>query len=85
MVICGIPLLKVKDLPANEKVLSFLSVLGLIIAFIFSLPCWASLLIRLKERTNKGYLGHGSLYEENPNNTPRQVKIDYGTRQISLN
>mgnify|MGYP004450288897 CR=1 FL=1 len=83
--ICGIPFLKRNDLSEKEKVLSFLSVMGLIFAFIFSLPCWGSLLIRLKERTNKRYLGHGPLYEENPNNTPRQVKIDYGTRQISLN
>ena len=80
---------KVRYIDTDELIISVLAMALLIGGFAVSVPAWVCLLIRMKIKTNEGFSGVFVLYEENPTSTPREkekkeVKISYGTRQISL-
>ena len=80
----------VRYIETGELVITVLAMALLVIAFVVSIPAWICLLIRMRIKTNDKFVAGGALYEENPTSTPREkeagkeVKINYGTRQISL-
>ena len=76
----------VKHIEKGELVITVLAMLLLVVGFVVSIPAWMCLLIRLRIKTNERFVGGAAFYEENPASTQREkeVKINYGTRQISL-
>ena len=78
----------IRYIEKGELVITVLAMVLLVAGFVVSIPAWICLVIRLRIKTNDRFVGGAALYEENPSSTPREkekeVKINYGTRQISL-